>query len=413
ELIEQPTTAILSFYTTSNNTHIFILRQNQITLHTCTGQGIETLQSWIFQNWLKPYIEDRNTWQSQISNFLYELAQRLQISNLIEQHLEGITELILVPHLALHQIPFVALPILPSPRLEEGLGVRANYLGEKFLIRYTPSCQILEFCKERGEVGDKITYGIVEDATEDLPFASFEGEQIAQLYNIPESDRLKGRTQAKKSNYRQLAKRVQVLHSCHHAQSRLDEPLESVLQLADETITLGELLTPGWRLLNLSDVFLSCCETGLGVVPVTDDILTLSTGFLCAGARGVVSTLWAVNDLATALFSIFYYQHRQQGKNRPEALQQAQIKLRLLSREEFISREDIKKLSEQAQVRKEEADKKRKQYQRGSAEYLKWTHEYLKCSKVKNQISTIKSSLDKFPFSHPCYWAAFTCQGLR
>jgi hypothetical protein len=38
ELIDQPTTAILSFYTTSNDTHIFILRKNQITLHTCTGQ---------------------------------------------------------------------------------------------------------------------------------------------------------------------------------------------------------------------------------------------------------------------------------------------------------------------------------------------------------------------------------------
>lgn len=50
ELIDQPTTAILSFYSTSNDTHIFILRQNQITLHTCNGQGIETLQSWIFQN---------------------------------------------------------------------------------------------------------------------------------------------------------------------------------------------------------------------------------------------------------------------------------------------------------------------------------------------------------------------------
>jgi CHAT domain-containing protein len=228
KLIDQPTTAILSFYTTSNDTHIFVLRQNRITLHTCTGQGPETLQSWIFQNWLKPYIEDGNAWKSQISVFLSELAQRLQIYDLISQHLGDITELILVPHLALHQIPLAALPI------ENG-----QYLADKFLIRYTPSCQVLEFCKERGEVRDKLTYGTVEDATEDLPFASFEGEQIAQLYNIPESDRLKGRRQCTKSNYRQLASRVQVLHSSHHAQSRLDEPLESVLKLADETITWG------------------------------------------------------------------------------------------------------------------------------------------------------------------------------
>lgn len=85
------------------------------TLHTCTGQSVETLQNWIFQNWLKPYISDGNTWKSQISSFLVELAQRLQISQLISQHLEGITELILVPHLLLHQIPLAALPIGEPP----------------------------------------------------------------------------------------------------------------------------------------------------------------------------------------------------------------------------------------------------------------------------------------------------------
>jgi CHAT domain-containing protein len=402
KLIDQPTTAILSFYTTSNDTHIFVLRQNRITLHTCTGQGPETLQSWIFQNWLKPYIEDGNAWKSQISVFLSELAQRLQIYDLISQHLGDITELILVPHLALHQIPLAALPI------ENG-----QYLADKFLIRYTPSCQVLEFCKERGEVRDKLTYGTVEDATEDLPFASFEGEQIAQLYNIPESDRLKGRRQCTKSNYRQLASRVQVLHSSHHAQSRLDEPLESVLKLADETITLGELLTPGWRLLNLCDVFLSCCETGLGLPEITDDILTLSTGFLCAGARSVVSTLWAVDDLATAIFSIFYYQHRQQGCSRPEAVRQAQIKLRELKKEELLNRENIKELSRQAEAGRKEARSQRSQYESGSANYLKWDHEYRKYASVTNQIHSVKNSQHEEPFSHPRYWAAFTCSGLR
>ncbi len=55
-LIPDAETAILNFYTTGEHTHIFILRQNQSTqLHTCEGQGIETLQDWLFNNWLKPY----------------------------------------------------------------------------------------------------------------------------------------------------------------------------------------------------------------------------------------------------------------------------------------------------------------------------------------------------------------------
>ncbi|MEW6499655.1 MAG: CHAT domain-containing protein, partial [Cyanobacteriota bacterium] len=286
-----------------------------------------------------------------------------------------------------------------------------SYLGDKFLIRYVPSCQVLEFCQDRENrhpIGDFFNYGIVADATEDLPCASFEAEQIAYLFNIPESQHLKGRSQATKSNYRQLASQVQVLHSCHHAKSRLDKPLESILQLADETVTLGELFTPGWRLPKLLDVFLSCCETGLGVPEsLADEILTLSMGFLCAGARSVISTLWSVNDLATALFSIFYYQHRQEGKTRPEALQQAQKKLRSLTQE------DIRTLSQMLETKRKEARTQRNQNLPESADYLKWDSEYKKYAGVTLQIQKFRNSPDPEPFSHPRYWAAFTCSGLR
>lgn len=170
---------------------------------------------------------------------------------------------------------------------------------------------------------------------------------------------------------------------------------------------MGQLMTPGWRLPKLSDVFLSCCETGLGVTSITDDILTLSTGFLCAGARSVVSTLWSVDDLATALLSIFYYQHRQQGKNRPKSLQQAQINLRSRRREDF------KEISQQAEAGRKEARSKRNQYAPDSAAYLEWEREYRKYAGMTIQIDKVKNSQDEFPFLHPHYWAAFTCSGLR
>jgi CHAT domain-containing protein len=401
KLIDQTNTAILSFYTTNSDTHIFVVKQSQITLHTCTGQGLKTLQDWIKQSWLLPYINDSNKWKTQTNSILRELAERLQISELIFQHLQGIEELILVPHLLLHQIPLAALP---TEEYQE-------YLGDKFLIRYTPSCQILEFCQQRDNVETlhttSLQYGTVEDAQDNLPCASFEGEKIAQLHNIPREKRLIGNSQATCKNYRQLVQQVQVLHSCHHAQSRLDNPLESQLKLADGSITLGQLMTPSWRFPQLFDVFLSCCETNLGNPSLTDDILTLSTGFLCAGARSVVSTLWAVNDLATALFSIFYYQQRQQGKTRPESLQQAQIQLRQLQKE------DLTEISQQAELGRKEARNKRQQYLPGSTEYLECDREYRKYAGVTLEIAKIKNSPEKFPFSHSRYWAAFICQGLR
>ncbi|MBD2440063.1 CHAT domain-containing protein [Nostoc sp. FACHB-110] len=397
KLIDQPTTAILSFYTTKTDIHIFVVRKNQITLHTCTGQGIATLQNWISQNWLLPYVSDNQTWASQIDNLLRELTQRLQLAELITQHLEAIEELIIVPHLLLHQIPFAALPI-----------GKHQYLGDKFLTRHTPSCQILEFCQQREKIGTlNQSYGTVENATDDLAFASFEGEQLAKLLNIPNTQRLRGSKQATKAKYRQLAEQVQVLHCSHHAESCLYNPLESNLKLGDGNITLGQLMTPGWRLPHLSDVFLSCCETNLGTPSLTDDILTLATGFLCAGARSVVSSLWAVDDLATAVFSVFYYQQRKQDKSRPESLRQAQIQLRNFNKHE------LKKIFDAAETREKELITMRKQYIPNSVEYEQWKHEYEIYAKVNRLIKKIENSTEEFPFSHPRYWAGFICQGLR
>ncbi|MEH1821652.1 MAG: CHAT domain-containing tetratricopeptide repeat protein [Nostoc sp.] len=401
KLIDQPNTAILSFYTTNSDTYIFVVQQNQITLHTCTGQGLNTLQGWIEQNWLLPYRDEPKKWETQINSILRELAERLQISELIYEHLEGIEELILVPHLLLHQIPFAALPT----------GEYQEYLGDKFLTRYSPSCQILEFCQQRDNIGTfneiSLQYGTVEGAEDNLPCARFEGEQLAKMYNIPLENRLIGSSQATSKNYRELAQQVQVLHSCHHAQSRLDNPLESQLKLADGSITLGQLMTPSWRLPQLVEVFLSCCETNLGTPSLTDDILTLSTGFLCAGARSVVSTLWSVNDLATALFSIFYYQQRQEGRNRPEALQKAQIQLR-----EF-TKVDLNKIFQEVEVGEKALIGNRKKYPPDSIEYQQWKLEYNMYTKLNRRIKEIENSTQQFPFSEPHYWAAFICHGLR
>jgi CHAT domain-containing protein/tetratricopeptide (TPR) repeat protein len=418
QLIDNSKTAILSFYTTSSDTHIFVLRQNEINLHTCTGQGIENLQAWIIENWLAIYKNDNLAWENNISKNLTELAQRLQITKLITEHLQGIEELILVPHIYLHLMPFAALPIGKN-----------EYLGDKFLIRYTPSCQVLDFCKKRPSIQTAVKYGTVEDATDDLACASFECEEIAKLYAIPDQLRLKGSSQATKNNYRQLVKheKVQVLHSSHHASSRLDQPLESILVLANgEKLTLGELLTPGWRVPDLLEVFLSCCETNVGNPGITDDILTIGFGFLCAGARNVVSTLWSVNDLATAIFCILYYQYRKDNKEmtRPAALQKAQQELRNLTGKNFESRykESLSKMLDeklpQAEATVKEAQNQMMKYPKNSPEYLAWQQEWAKRYKIVTRIKNAKNRIasfkpEEYPFSHPMYWAGFTCSGLR
>jgi CHAT domain-containing protein len=170
QLIDKATTAIISFYTTVSDTLIFVVRQNEITLQSCADLGFEALHEWIFQNWLGQYVEDKDSWKEELVEMLTELAKQLNLNDLILWHLEGISELIIVSHYALHHTPFAALPIGDN-----------RYLGDNFLIRYAPSCQVLEFCQQRPSPGNNLNCGTIEDATGDLPCASFEGEQLAVL----------------------------------------------------------------------------------------------------------------------------------------------------------------------------------------------------------------------------------------
>jgi CHAT domain-containing protein len=432
KLIDNSQTAILCFYTTTDDTHIFVIYKDKAPqIHTCQGEGLGNFQKWIFESWLSPYLQERKIWQHGMGEFLSQLSQRLKVDELIGNCLEGIEELIVIPHLYLHQIPLAALPIEPS-QLPLSKGRPGGVLSDYFLIRYVPSCRILEYCS-KDETIESPKYGIVENATDDLYFTPFECEQIAEIVTQPE--RLKGSQEATVAAYRNLAQNVNVIHSSHHAVSRLDNPLESRLFLGDGSITLGELMTPGWRLPQLSDVFISCCETNLGGTEITDNLLSLGTGFLCAGARSVVSTLWALDDFATSLFAIFYYQYRREGLSRPEALWRAQVRLRTISGAELkelyqpqidplLQRiiEDLKSKLAVVQKKKQKLKLRQKSYHKETNEFNKLGAELKKITKRENQIQKQKRGYESLkeniytrsnPFDDLSYWSGFICQGLH
>jgi CHAT domain-containing protein/tetratricopeptide (TPR) repeat protein len=70
---------------------------------------------------------------------------------------------------------------------------------------------------------------------------------------------------------------------------------------------------------------LSACETGLGKVAGGEGVLGLQRAFQAAGARGLLVSLWSVNDGATAVLMDEFYANLWQKKlPRLEALRQAQ-----------------------------------------------------------------------------------------
>ncbi|MGK7932761.1 MAG: CHAT domain-containing protein, partial [Microcystaceae cyanobacterium] len=442
-LIDNDQTAILTFHSTSEATYAFIIYKDcPPKVHHYPNQGKSQLhRECLWDNWLTPYLTDFKGWNSNISTVLQQLSQCLEIDQLIDNYLQNIEELIIIPHFLLHQIPFAALPIkeVGSRKSEvgsvkevrrmksesesfgevRGMGgsfkttktetiENVTYLSDKFRLRILPSCQILNYCHSRQPLENKTEMGLIENASEDLPYTTYECQQLAQKYNIKSNYRLTGQ-KATVQECRQLLDKVQIIHFSHHGSANPNNPLESSLILSDRNLTLGEILN--WRLPNLSDVFLNNCETNFSVNKITDDLLTLSSGWLCIGARGVISTLWAVDDCASALFSLFYYEYRDAGLTRSQSLQQAQQTLRNLTGEKL-------KRDYSGQLEQHLHNLYQGTFRILETARFKDSETYQTYQKRLEKIDyQIKYTLPhhyraKYPFKSPYYWAGFIAQGL-
>ena len=76
-------------------------------------------------------------------------------------------------------------------------------------------------------------------------------------------------------------------------------------------------------------VVLSCCHSGRAQGDVrSEGVVVIARAFLCAGARSVLVSLWAIDDEVTLLFMRGFYQHLVDGKSASAALQQGMKSLR-------------------------------------------------------------------------------------
>jgi CHAT domain-containing protein len=250
---------------------------------------------------------------------------------------------------------------------------------------------VLANCQAKGSQRTGEALFAVINPTEDpnLVFTPAEGKAIANLFDAPQV--LVGAKGSEDVVREQIAGHAYVHFSCHGAYERSD-PQESSLILADgERLTLADLQSNAIDLSVTRLVTLSACETGISDVfgNSAEEYVGLSAGFLLAGVPCVVSSLWAVPELSTALLMERFYQyHRQDRMDIAAALRAAQAWVRGLSIDKVVT------YAEQAYRQAEPA------YQARLLAYWR-RYRYL-----AQQDPTLR------PFAHPYYWAAFTINGV-
>jgi CHAT domain-containing protein len=106
------------------------------------------------------------------------------------------------------------------------------------------------------------------------------------------------------------------VHLACHGVQRPDEPTKSALIVQDGHLTLEELIQI--RLPKAELAFLSACQTTTGDENLSDEAVHIAGGMLLAGYRGVVATMWSIQDeLAPEVTDEFYAHIIEEGK-RPD-----------------------------------------------------------------------------------------------
>jgi CHAT domain-containing protein len=223
----------------------------------------------------------------------------------LEKQFFQYSKLIIVPHDALHYLPFHAL--------YDG----HSYLIERYEISYLPSSSSLRYCKEARPVQDGSAI-VGHSNGGRLPNALDEARTIATLMNgqVFLEDR------ASRTELFKMIPNCRLLHFAAHGDFRLDNPLFSGLALADGWLTTMDIFNLH---LKASLVTLSACQTGRNVMGGGDELLGLMRAFLSGGAASVVLTLWAVEDRSTAQIMEAFYRHLVNGSDKGAALRCAQI----------------------------------------------------------------------------------------
>lgn len=164
-----------------------------------------------------------------------------------------------------------------------------------------------------------------------LPFSRAELESVSRA--LPGRVTVLAEERATPSRLLEALRSSTVVHVAAHAVADPEDERRSRLLLAADAngrsyVFLEELLAlraPGLELATLS-----ACDTAAGRAVAGEGVGSLGRALLAAGAGSVVSSLWQVDDGATALLMDRFYRELGDGQGRAEAL--ARARLALISR---------------------------------------------------------------------------------
>ncbi|CAD0220085.1 MULTISPECIES: CHAT domain-containing protein [Planktothrix] len=384
-------TAIIEWYITRDKFLAFVIAPNSLAPIVWQSATADFNN---LENWNNEYVGDyRNNnaqWQQTLADNLQRLAEILHLDELLNLIPPICDRLVLIPHSYLHLFPLHALPSKrqkinkESSQLYTATGCLLDLFSDG--VSYAPSCQLLQLAKKRHRPNFSHLFAIA-NPTSDRYLLELQAANIGHQFK---SNDLFVRDNANKNAI--LNSNISLANCVHfgcHGKFNPDSPLESALILANnERLTLLDILNLDLNQCRL--VTLCAEETGLTKTSTTDEYIGLPFGFLLAGSPSMVSTLWKVDQLASTLLLIRFYENIK-TLSTVAALNEAQQWLRNLTSEGLEA--VLERLKPQIdQTFKELSLKER--------------------TRFVNAPQNGARNRKPLPFAAPHYWAAFTAIGV-
>jgi len=394
-------TAILEWYIIGDKFLTFIITPQSPTpiIWQSSTADFQALVNWD-NEYRKEYKEIKPQWKQKLASRLQNLAEILHLDEILKNIPKPCDRLILIPHRFLHLFPLHALPISHERNFESGctdeidssitvsVSKSESCLLDLFPggVSYAPSCQLLQQAKQRQRPNFSHLFAIA-NPTKDRYLLELQAANIRHKFK---SNDFLAKDDANKNAI--LKAKLSLANCAHfgcHGNFEPDSPLESSLVFANkERLTLLEIFNLDLNQCRL--VTLSACETGLTESRTSDEYIGLPFGFLLAGSPSMVSTLWKVDELASTLLLIRFYENLE-TLSTVTALNEAQQWLRNLTSEGLEA------------------------LLKGLKPQIDRTFKLLpKKERTRFVNAPLDGALNRkpFPFAEPHYWAGFTAIGV-
>jgi CHAT domain-containing protein/tetratricopeptide (TPR) repeat protein/Tol biopolymer transport system component len=239
-----------------------------------------------------------------------------KLMSAVVPEIEGAEYLGIIPHGVLHYLSFATL--------YDG----AQYTVDRFPLFSLPSASVLKYTLNRRKDGKNLRVLAIgnpdlDDPALNLPFAEQEVETIKWNFD---SVTLLTKEKATESWVARNIGQFGIIHIASHGTFDPVNPLFSAVKLvrddkADGNMEAGEVF--GLEI-NADLVLLSACQTGLGRITQGDDVIGLNRAFFYAGTHSILSSLWRVSDISTAVLVKQFYR-LYSTDNKAESLRRAML----------------------------------------------------------------------------------------